>query len=392
MIFELVADTGWETHIDIDKWLKKYCVNRYGACPQKMYDVWMFLKEDRFKRQKWGSNATWQNGAPGNAHKFSDAFNEHVKTFLSMRGEFKNSPFYQDDALEMASFVLSQKADEFLDAANKALDAGDMAAYKKNKDQGLKFLLQADRLLESHSLNRLERWTAFAKAHATDQKLREYYEENAKRIVTSWGPPVNDYSARVWSGLIRDFYVPRIEAYFNSKITGVRFRGRERNKWEEKWIRTPGISKITPYKDPLDAAYKIVTFAAAAKPEQLAMLQGGPTVGEWTPGTISKRWATLEWPIETDQIAKLKGIKFTYTKGKHRLDIKSVELVCDGNSVAKDVHGGMAGTKGERNIYRLNVPKNVEANNGAVIRAVVKGNRGTDSYGKVEILTDPKKK
>jgi len=37
---------------------------------------------------------------------------------------------------------------------------------------------------------------------------------NAKRLITTWGgDPVNDYSGRVWSGLIRDYYVSRWQEY-----------------------------------------------------------------------------------------------------------------------------------------------------------------------------------
>lgn len=32
---------------------------------------------------------------------------------------------------------------------------------------------------------------------------------NARRIVTVWGPPVDDYAARIWSGLIGSYYLER---------------------------------------------------------------------------------------------------------------------------------------------------------------------------------------
>ena len=35
--------------------------------------------------------------------------------------------------------------------------------------------------------------------------------------MTSWGGTINhDYSARIWSGLIRDYYVPRLQLYFDT--------------------------------------------------------------------------------------------------------------------------------------------------------------------------------
>ena len=186
-----------------------------------------------------------------------------VKKFLEVHDKFKDSPFYSDDAVEMASLVLGQKADEFFMAASEALKKGDKDSYSKDLQQAVKFLKQADRLLESHSLNRLGRWVGFAKLHSSDKNLQNYYEENAKRIVTSWGPPVSDYSARVWSGLIRDFYIPRVEAFFHEKAEGRWFN---KTKWEAEYLATPGISHITPYENPTAEALKLVSEAIATTP------------------------------------------------------------------------------------------------------------------------------
>ena len=388
--FELIADTGWFTGINLDKWLKNYCINRYGSCPAPINDAWMKLKKLKFSSQRWGSHFGWQGGRAKNNKKFSTEFMAAVKEFLSVHEQFKNSPFYVDDAVEMASFVLSQKADEFYDAASVSLNANDREAYKYNLEHANNFLLEADRLLASHSLYRLERWVGFAKSHSDDKKLQDYYEENAKRIVTSWGPPVNDYSARVWSGLIRDFYVPRMQAYFDAKANGKNFNGRVKNAWEDKWITKPGISKVEPYKDPAGEAYRIVCKVMAMQPKKTESLnlgeQNSDVIGEWNPGTVSTKWTTLEWPVDESKVNSITGLKFSYTKGHHRLSIKSAELICDGISVAKDVHAGVTGSKNQNNIYIFRVPKGTNANNGASIRVTVKSDGGTNSYGKVEML------
>ena len=263
IIFELIADTGWLTNIKFDKWLKMYCMNRYGAYPEKMKNAWNIITNCQYKRQKWNSRFSWLNGRPGNKKKVSSSFIKGIKEFLSLHNEFKNSPFYTDDAVEMASFVLGQKAEEFFNAASNNLNVKNMKAYSENLQKGQEFLIQADRLLESHSLNRLERWIGFARQHSANGQLKNYYEENAKRILTSWGPPVNDYSARIWSGLIRDFYLPRITESLKAKAEGKNF---DKYKFEEKWLQTPGLSKATPYPDPTAAAYQLVCDAAEADP------------------------------------------------------------------------------------------------------------------------------
>ena len=50
-----------------------------------------------------------------------------------------------------------------------------------------------------------------AKAIANGSKEHQVYAFNARNLVTRWGPngQIADYSARLWSGLIRSYYRPR---------------------------------------------------------------------------------------------------------------------------------------------------------------------------------------
>ena len=75
------------------------------------------------------------------------------------------------------------------------------------------------------------------------------------------GPPVNDYSARVWSGLIRDFYVPRMRAVLEAMQGDSEDFDRE--SWEAEWVQQIGISSVNPYATPALAAQEVVAAAYA---------------------------------------------------------------------------------------------------------------------------------
>jgi alpha-N-acetylglucosaminidase len=108
---------------------------------------------------------------------------------------------------------------------------------------------------------------------------------------------------------------------------------------------------------------------------------------------LTKDWSTVEWNIPADRLSKLRGIRFDYTRGHHRLDIRSVALVADGTVVAEDRHEGYAGTPSSANSYSLKAPSGTTANNGCLIRAIIKGGGGTDSNGSVmELLEDDRRK
>ena len=51
--------------------------------------------------------------------------------------------------------------------------------------------------------------------------MKDYYEKNARNLITTWGGSLNDYASRSWAGLISDYYAKRWEVYINTFIKAV---------------------------------------------------------------------------------------------------------------------------------------------------------------------------
>ena len=99
----------------------------------------------------------------------------------------------------------------------------------------------------------------YARSQSDDSELKKLYESNARQIITVWGPPVNDYSCRVWSGLVRDFYRERMKKVLDSLKKGEKFNS---IPWEVEWVESNRpISRIEPFPDPLNAAKEMVQKA-----------------------------------------------------------------------------------------------------------------------------------
>jgi len=95
-------------------------------------------------------------------------------------------------------------------------------------------------------------WLEFARSQSDDPELKKLYESNARQIITVWGPSVNEYSCRVWSGLVRDFYRERMKKALDSLKKREKFNS---IPWELEWVESnQPISSIEPYPDPLSAA------------------------------------------------------------------------------------------------------------------------------------------
>lgn len=263
VIFELTFDTAWRKGaIDVDAWLEDYCRCRYGAYPDKMRRAWALFRESCFPKDYIEDHPhfSWQDGKMGIGTACSSPkFFEGVRCFLDCSEELGKSPLYRADALELASSVLGGKAQEWFIAAKDGYHAGNPEAADKALATALQMLSDLDRLLESHPYSRLQRWTDLARSHGETPEEKKHYECNARRIVTVWGTTqINDYSCRLWSGLVRDFYLVRMEKVFEGIKTGKPF---DMSRWQIEWATSTGISKIEPFTDPLAEAVVLVKKA-----------------------------------------------------------------------------------------------------------------------------------
>lgn len=258
VVYELLADMGWQKQpIELDLWLTDYCRSRYGSCPEALKKAWKGLCRSVYSSLYSYPRFTWQTVVSDtlriSKYDLNDTFFRAVEDFLSCAPQLKEQPLYRSDALLFAAQYIGAKADKMY---RKALDAKNMGKQTRAKqlvDKTIQLLLQADRLLASHPTDRLSRWVEAAKTTAMTQKERIQYETDAKHLITTWGGIQQDYAARYWSGLIKDYYVPRIQLFFAGR------NKEEQNKWEENWLRQPYDSNDEkPFNDPLTTARKLI--------------------------------------------------------------------------------------------------------------------------------------
>lgn len=384
VLYELISDTAWSDQpIDLDQWLPSYVTNRYGKKSQPLQQAWSEMRHSVYSSFTDHPRFGWQTGSLGKGSAYHDAkYVSAMRQFLSAAPEMQDSQNYRDDALEMAALTLSIRAQDWFNVAQQAITLGDIEMSKQAADRACALLLQADRLLVSHPYLRLEDWIAFARSHGTTDQLSDYYEQSARQLVTIWGPPINDYSARVWSGLIRDFYVPRMKKILESQWEGKPFN---RAAWEMAFVKTTGLSKVKPYKKPALAAHQLVSAAYAEALPSLE-INDKNVIANWTPAQMSTEWQKVTFEIPAAKLKQIKGLRFLYTRGDHRLDIRSVSLFADGAVIATDKHFGTTGIHHKNNLYTFKLPEHIQANNSCHIEVDLRSNGGTDSTGKILLV------
>ncbi len=132
--------------------------------------------------------------------------------------------------------VEKQKFDE-------AYHQHDKRAFFEHSDRLIELLSDLDNLNSHHPHATLGQWLQQARDLGSTPELKDYYEMNARRLITTWGGHLNDYACRNWNGLMWDYYAKRWENYIREVSVAVISGGEFDNaafrantdKFQEKW-------------------------------------------------------------------------------------------------------------------------------------------------------------
>ena len=74
-----------------------------------------------------------------------------------------------------------------------------------------------DKILATESAFLVGRWIRDARAIGTTEEDKDYFESNARNIITTWGEEdalLNEYASRAWAGLTETYYAYRWKEFF----------------------------------------------------------------------------------------------------------------------------------------------------------------------------------
>jgi alpha-N-acetylglucosaminidase len=252
VVYELMTDIGWSAgKIDLAKWIPAYCRSRYGDYPHALELAWDLLLQSAYSQHTWKTHHSWQ-ARPSLQPKvlFVDSgpvFQQAVEQFVACGDKLGSNDLYRNDLIELVAQSAGGSADRRLAGACQAHIDGKAEARDRMAGDALDMLLRIDGLMNLRADRRLETWTNAARGWALGPDEAAYYDSNSRRLITFWGwSELQDYASRVWSGLIRDYYVPRWRIFF---------QGLKQNKpaaldvWEEGWLAAP-YQPSQPYAVP----------------------------------------------------------------------------------------------------------------------------------------------
>ena len=292
IIYELLSDGGWTTDsIPLNKWLENYSMCRYGVYDQNIADYYLHLQQSAYNSFADHPRFSWQSRPALNPMGYvnlNDDYFEAYECLVKDSTLARTSPLFCQDLIEGVSLYTSGKLHSLVTGIGGLISAGDknLAQYKLKTLRSL--MTKCDAILSKHVLHSEERWEKMAALATNNPDVRERYIRDARRLVTIWDDTLtlNDYSARMWSGLMRDYYLPRWEIFFKSLMEGNNDNCR---KFDNSWIKElPQLSPVNEIEDVVSACSQLYNEA------KLSVVESGKSVSEIIPSTKQKSyWYTI---------------------------------------------------------------------------------------------------
>lgn len=224
--------------IDLDKWLDKYILRRYGKFDKTLRKAWEILLETCYRSDGYEENAVGSvvasrpqmiptQAGPCCKNKLyydTDKFEKAVELYLSVSEDFKESDGYQYDLCDLTRQAMSNRFYKEQIEFAAAYKKKNISAVEEIAKKQLSLLADMDTLLSHRKEFCFSRWINDCHNLATDEKEKRYFDMNARTLLTSWGDirsttwSLYDYAWREWSGLIKEYYYKRWKMFYNKVL------------------------------------------------------------------------------------------------------------------------------------------------------------------------------
>ena len=143
------------------------------------------------------------------------------------------------------------------DDFNNAYQSGDIETLRTKGAEIKDFFADLTTLLRGHSGFSLGKWIDDARSHGVTPEQKDYYERNARTLITIWGPSkdLNDYANRQWAELNDSYYAKRwamfVDRVIEAAEQGKKFDADEfynaSREFENAWIEPSNtIERLEP--------------------------------------------------------------------------------------------------------------------------------------------------
>ena len=281
-MYQFVFEKAWNIpqHRDLDSYARELAHMRTGVDNEAAAAAWKELFDEIYIQRSVPGHSPIMNLRPSfgrsSSYHSSVRFNyeneklrEVVSQLLAAGGQ---GPAYEFDLVNLTRQYLSNRFEQLFADYKAAYEQGDAETMKARKTEMIATFDTLDELLASQSYFLVGKWIADARAWGKDTAESDYFETNARNLLTSWGDRGNlltDYADRSWAGLVSTYYKGRWTMFFDAvdaamaageKLEGARYdtlleamKDFEYSWWHER----PGTFSAKPQGNPVELARKV---------------------------------------------------------------------------------------------------------------------------------------
>ncbi|MFE7405795.1 alpha-N-acetylglucosaminidase TIM-barrel domain-containing protein [Isoptericola sp. NPDC057559] len=233
---EFLAELPWhDGPVDLDRWFDVYADARYGGVDPAARRAWRVLAGTAYSIPPTGGRSSGHGGlfaatpnlSTTRPHTYAQAafaydpaaFAKALPALLDVDPALRGSAAYRYDLVDVARQSVADRSRTLLPQIQAAYQAGDLDELTRLTRSWTGHVRGLDDLLATDEHFLLGPWTAQARAAAGDPQEAVALEQDARRLITSWGPAttdLHDYAYRERSGLLDDYYLPRWERLFDA--------------------------------------------------------------------------------------------------------------------------------------------------------------------------------
>ncbi|MFX3635911.1 MAG: alpha-N-acetylglucosaminidase [Candidatus Pristimantibacillus sp.] len=278
VMYDLLTDMVWrEESPNLDEWLASYALRRYGSAPKGIQEAWRLLRNSVYHVQSVQQGtvesilcarpglqitrvSTW--GPTEVVYEPKDV-SDACKLMYEAYSECHSSDGYLYDLVDVTRQAVDDLARGYYNDLIRAYHENNAILFDKMAGLFLQLIQAQERLLRTRKEFLLGPWIADARKLGRTAEEKDLFEFNARTLVTLWGPEASaqvlrDYSHRVWSGLMEDFYLPRWRLFIESLSNAIR-SGKDPETidwyaWEYQWT----IDKKAYPTEPSGSIFEIV--------------------------------------------------------------------------------------------------------------------------------------
>ncbi|ARS41576.1 alpha-N-acetylglucosaminidase [Sphingobacteriaceae bacterium GW460-11-11-14-LB5] len=243
VMYDYVFEKAWSTgKTDVNSWTNNWANRRLGSVDTNNQAAWNELIKEVYNRPSQLGQGILVNAKPtlkGTAHWTPNPkFNYNNKTLFGIWQKMLaiQNPAHQSFSYDLVNIGRQVLGNHFItlrDDFAAAYERKDIVGMTKKKAEMLSLIDDLDELLATQPSMLLGKWIADARKLGKNAREKDYYEKDAKMLITVWGGKqrsLNDYGNRSWAGLTGDFYKKRWEMFLNDVLLSVK----EGTKFDEK--------------------------------------------------------------------------------------------------------------------------------------------------------------